>query len=181
MHLYIDFRMPDEFNQGHTPEDINIHIDDLMERIIEIPIKQPIVTYYTMHLPGQSRGEKAQNIIQEDDFNVHAIEGRFNEQNRLKLLKEIEKFRYVNTILAIQKQSESGLEMLFLQDEPGARRLLLSLHAGGVQNINIRLQRKFSYQMEYCCTRRKNMAHGAYLYFPLEKNIDQPALSDAQS
>ncbi|WP_159887547.1 rhodanese-like domain-containing protein [Paenibacillus puerhi] len=87
----IDVRSPEEYEQGHVPDALNIPIDQLTERILEIPMDQPIITYCNMHHPGQSRGEKAQHLLSEKGFNVQAIEGGFNEWSRLKLPTKSEK------------------------------------------------------------------------------------------
>ncbi|NBD28361.1 rhodanese-like domain-containing protein [Paenibacillus glycinis] len=87
----IDVRSPEEFEQGHIPGAQNIPIDQLSDRISEIPIEQPIITYCNMNHPGHSRGEKAQQLLSEKGFKVKAIDGGFNEWNRLKLPIETEK------------------------------------------------------------------------------------------
>lgn len=81
----IDVRSPEEFEQGHVPDAINIPMDQLIENVQDIAPDQPIVTYCNMYHPGQSRGEKAQQLLSEKGFKVQAIDGGFKEWTRLQL------------------------------------------------------------------------------------------------
>lgn len=44
-HLLIDVRTPAEFATGHIPGAINIPVDELANRLSEVPDSQPVVVY----------------------------------------------------------------------------------------------------------------------------------------
>jgi NADPH-dependent 2,4-dienoyl-CoA reductase/sulfur reductase-like enzyme/rhodanese-related sulfurtransferase len=72
--LLIDVRMPDEFSSGNIPGSINIPVDDLRERLKEIPTNKDIYIYCQIGL----RGYLAQRILLQHDFSrVYNISGGF--------------------------------------------------------------------------------------------------------
>lgn len=83
--LVIDVRTPDEFNEGHIPGAVNIPIDDLPNRLSEIPKERPIVPYCNMHHRGNSRGERAARLLEDNGYEAHAIDGGFVEWNKADL------------------------------------------------------------------------------------------------
>jgi rhodanese-related sulfurtransferase len=69
--------MPDEFRKGHIPGAINIPIDELANRLSEITKEKPIVSYCNMQHRGNSRGEKAAQLLKENGFEANVIDGGF--------------------------------------------------------------------------------------------------------
>jgi rhodanese-related sulfurtransferase len=65
----VDVRMPDEFAAGHIPGAVNIPLDDLRERLAELPANRPIVAYCQVGMRGYlatrillQEGRKVQNV-----------------------------------------------------------------------------------------------------------------------
>lgn len=73
--LVIDVRAHDEFNEGHVPGAVNIPVDDLPNRLSEIPKDRPIVPYCNMYHRGNSRGERAAQLLKDNGYEAHAIDG----------------------------------------------------------------------------------------------------------
>ena len=72
--LLIDVRMPDEFSSGNIPGSINIPVDDLRERLKEIPTNKDIYIYCQIGL----RGYLAQRILLQHHFSrVYNISGGY--------------------------------------------------------------------------------------------------------
>ncbi len=44
-HLLLDVRTPEEFNSGHIPGAVNISVDQLAQRLSEVPQDKPVVLY----------------------------------------------------------------------------------------------------------------------------------------
>ncbi|SHJ74254.1 rhodanese-like domain-containing protein [Alicyclobacillus tolerans] len=83
--LVIDVRSSDEYNEGHVPGAINISIDDLPNRLSEIPKDRQIIPYCNMRHRGNSRGERAAQYLQENGFKAIAIDGGFVDWNKTGL------------------------------------------------------------------------------------------------
>lgn len=60
----VDVRTPDEFSLGGIPGAINIPLDDLRERLQEIPSDKPVYVYCGVGL----RGYLASNILKQNGF-----------------------------------------------------------------------------------------------------------------
>jgi phage shock protein E len=86
--LVIDVRTPDEFNGGHIPGAVNIPLDDLPNRLSGIRKERPIVPYCNMHHRGNSRGERAAQLLRDNGFEARAIDGGFVEWNKAGLTVE---------------------------------------------------------------------------------------------
>lgn len=71
----VDVRSPDEYAEGHVPSAINIPVDELDERIAEIPQDRPVVTYCNMYHPGSSRGERAAELLQALGLEASVLNG----------------------------------------------------------------------------------------------------------
>lgn len=71
--LVVDVRTPTEFADGHLPGAINIPVDDLRERLQELPTDRPIVTYCQV---GQ-RGYLAQRILKQRGYDVANLSGGY--------------------------------------------------------------------------------------------------------
>ena len=75
--LVIDVRDAKEYAAGHVAGAIHIPFAELTDRLADIPIEQPVITYCNMHHPGSSRGERAAAILKKRGYQVKAIEGGF--------------------------------------------------------------------------------------------------------
>ncbi len=62
--LIVDVRTPAEYDLGHIPGAINLPIDDLRERLGELPPSRPIVVYCAVGL----RGYLASNILRQRGY-----------------------------------------------------------------------------------------------------------------
>ncbi len=69
----IDVRTATEFASGHIPGAINLPVDELRERLREIPQDQPVLTYCQV---GQ-RGYLAQRILQQRGYDVVNLGGGY--------------------------------------------------------------------------------------------------------
>lgn len=70
--LLIDVRQPEEYRQGHIPGAILMPLPDLPDRLMDIPIDRPIVTYCRT---GRRSLAGAQLIADEKDVEVYSIDG----------------------------------------------------------------------------------------------------------
>lgn len=70
-------RSPDEYASGHVPGAVNIPIDELEQRLTEIPQNRPVVTYCNMYHPGSSRGERAADLLESLGFRARALNGGY--------------------------------------------------------------------------------------------------------
>jgi NADPH-dependent 2,4-dienoyl-CoA reductase/sulfur reductase-like enzyme/rhodanese-related sulfurtransferase len=69
----LDVRTPQEFAAGHVPGAVNIPIDDLRERLAEVPQDRPIAAYCQV---GQ-RGYLATRILKQAGYDVANIAGGY--------------------------------------------------------------------------------------------------------
>lgn len=79
--LIVDVRTPTEYSAGHLPHAINIPVDDLRERLKEIPADQPVVTYCQV---GQ-RGYLAQRLLKQRGYQVRNLSGGFKTYELMDL------------------------------------------------------------------------------------------------
>lgn len=75
--IVVDVRSPDEYAAGHVPDAVNILIDELEGRNSELPEDRPVVTYCNMYHPGNSRGERAADLLQALGFQASALNGGY--------------------------------------------------------------------------------------------------------
>lgn len=73
----VDVRNPDEYAAGHVSGADNIPLDELEERLPEIPQDRPVAMYYNMIHPGSSRGERAADVLESLGFKVRALNGGY--------------------------------------------------------------------------------------------------------
>lgn len=71
--LLLDVRTPLEFASGHIPDAINIPVDDLRNRLAELPQDRPIVAYCQV---GQ-RGYLATRVLMQAGFKVSNLGGGY--------------------------------------------------------------------------------------------------------
>jgi len=69
----LDVRTPKEFEAGHIPQAVNIPLDDLRERLDEIPKDRPIVAYCKVGM----RGYQATRILMQNGYQVANLSGGF--------------------------------------------------------------------------------------------------------
>lgn len=63
-HVLIDVRTPEEFNSGHIAGAINIPVQELPQRLAEVPTGQPVVVYCR----SGSRSATAAQILDEAGY-----------------------------------------------------------------------------------------------------------------
>ena len=73
----IDVRSPEEYAEGHVPGAVNIPMDELEQRLDEVPQDRPVVPYCNMYHPGSSRGERAAMLFQAHGYEANTLEGGF--------------------------------------------------------------------------------------------------------
>lgn len=73
----VDVRSPDEYAAGHVSGAVNIPLDELGQRLPEIPQNRPVVTYCNMYHPGSSRGERAADLLESLGFRARALNGGY--------------------------------------------------------------------------------------------------------
>ncbi|MDY3558755.1 FAD-dependent oxidoreductase [Gemmata sp. JC673] len=71
--LLLDVRTPTEFASGHIPDALNIPVDDLRRRLVELPKDRPVVAYCQV---GQ-RGYLATRILMQAGFAVSNLGGGY--------------------------------------------------------------------------------------------------------
>jgi NADPH-dependent 2,4-dienoyl-CoA reductase/sulfur reductase-like enzyme/rhodanese-related sulfurtransferase len=71
--LLLDVRTPLEYASGHIPDALNIPVDELRNRLAELPLGRPIVAYCQV---GQ-RGYLATRILMQAGFNVSNLGGGY--------------------------------------------------------------------------------------------------------
>ena len=69
----LDVRTPEEFSRGHLPGAVNIPIDALPSRVVELPRDREIAAYCQV---GQ-RGYLATRILRQKGFNAADIGGGY--------------------------------------------------------------------------------------------------------
>jgi len=69
----LDVRSPSEFAAGHIPEAVNISVDELRQRLSEVPRERPVVAYCQV---GQ-RGYLATRILLQHGFDVANLSGGY--------------------------------------------------------------------------------------------------------
>ncbi len=72
-HFLLDVRTPSEFEAGHIKGSVNIPVDELRDRLDEIPCDQKIVAYCKVGL----RGYIAERILIQSGFDVVNLSGGF--------------------------------------------------------------------------------------------------------
>ena len=71
--LFVDVRLPSEFNQGHLPGAVNIPYDEVEKRKKEIPLDKPVVFYCTL---SSWRAPYGANVMADAGLNnVYILEG----------------------------------------------------------------------------------------------------------
>jgi rhodanese-related sulfurtransferase len=70
----IDVRKPDEHSEGHIPGSRNIPVDELRDRLAELPAEKPLVVYCQVGL----RGYVAARILTQRGYSVRNLSGGFN-------------------------------------------------------------------------------------------------------
>jgi iron complex transport system ATP-binding protein len=73
--LVLDVRPAEEYAVGHVPSARNVPLDELPQRLEELPRERQLVTYCWMRHPGQSRGERAAALLRERGFDAHVLVG----------------------------------------------------------------------------------------------------------
>ena len=73
----LDVRSADEFSAGHIPGATNISVDELRERLVELPQGRKIATYCKV---GQ-RGYLAMRILLQNGFDAANLSGGFTTWN----------------------------------------------------------------------------------------------------
>ncbi|MDA1177821.1 MAG: rhodanese-like domain-containing protein, partial [Planctomycetota bacterium] len=69
----IDVRTPQEFNQGHVPNALNIEVDQLRRRLPEIENQRPVVCYCQVGM----RGYLATTILRQRGFSARNLSGGY--------------------------------------------------------------------------------------------------------
>ncbi len=75
--VVIDVRGEADFARGHVAGARHIPLAKLAQQMKRLPSDRRIVTYCNMHHPGQSRGERAANLLGEGGFQAAAIRGGY--------------------------------------------------------------------------------------------------------
>jgi NADPH-dependent 2,4-dienoyl-CoA reductase/sulfur reductase-like enzyme/rhodanese-related sulfurtransferase len=70
----IDVRKPDEHSEGHIPGSRNVPVDELRERLAELPAEKPLVVYCQIGM----RGYVAARILTQRGYAVRNLSGGFN-------------------------------------------------------------------------------------------------------
>jgi len=73
--LIVDVRGASEYAAGHAQGAVNIPLDQLADRLRELPQETPIITYCNMNHPGHSRGERAAALLSARGFAASALVG----------------------------------------------------------------------------------------------------------
>lgn len=76
----LDVRTPEEFDAGHVPGAVNIPIDELRERLAELPADQPIAAYCQV---GQ-RGYLATRILLQSGYRVANLSGGYRSYRHFR-------------------------------------------------------------------------------------------------
>lgn len=71
--LIVDVRTPTEYSAGHVPNAINIPVDDLRDRMAEVPLDQPVVVYCQVGM----RGYLATRILLQSHRQVRNLSGGY--------------------------------------------------------------------------------------------------------
>lgn len=71
--LLLDVRTPQEFSQGHLPGAVNIPVDDLRDRLAELPRDRRILAYCQVGM----RGYIATRILLQKGFDVANLGGGY--------------------------------------------------------------------------------------------------------
>lgn len=69
----LDVRTANEFQMGHLPDAVNIPVDDLRNRIVDIPRSRPILVYCQVGM----RGYLATRILMANGFDVKNLSGGY--------------------------------------------------------------------------------------------------------
>jgi phage shock protein E len=73
----IDVRGPSEYAAGHVQGAVNIPLGQLPKKLKQVPREHPIVTYCNMHHRGESRGERAAQLLREQGYQTLTIDGGY--------------------------------------------------------------------------------------------------------
>ncbi len=77
--LFVDVRLPQEYQQGHLPGAVNIPYDELEQRKMDVPLDRPVVFYCTL---SSWRAPYAANLMADDGLNnVYVLEGGASSWN----------------------------------------------------------------------------------------------------
>ncbi|MBI1347979.1 CoA-disulfide reductase [bacterium] len=77
----LDVRTATEYAAGHLPGAINLPVDELRDRLNELPVDQPLVTYCQV---GQ-RGYLAQRLLKQRGYHVRNLSGGFKTYELMEL------------------------------------------------------------------------------------------------
>ncbi len=75
--VVIDVRGADEYRAGHLPEALHIPVDDVPERIAELPADRPVVTYCNLQHRGHARSEHAASLLRAAGLEATTLDGGF--------------------------------------------------------------------------------------------------------
>jgi len=73
--LVVDVRGDDEYAAGHVPGALHIPLAELESRLGALPADRPIVTYCMMRHRGESRGERAADLLRSKGYAVQVLDG----------------------------------------------------------------------------------------------------------
>jgi rhodanese-related sulfurtransferase len=75
--VVVDVRGPDEYATGHIAGALNIPLDQLQERLGELPPDRLVVTYCNMFHRGMSRCERAASLLEQSGVQARALDGGY--------------------------------------------------------------------------------------------------------
>lgn len=81
----LDVRTREEFNQGHLPRATNIPLDELRQRLAEVPVTQPIVAYCQVGM----RGYLATRILMQAGHSVQNLSGGYRTYQLYQVDNEV--------------------------------------------------------------------------------------------
>jgi rhodanese-related sulfurtransferase len=71
--VWLDVRTPKEFAEGHIPGAVNVPVDELRQRLAEVPKDRPIIAYCQV---GQ-RGYLATRVLLQAGYDVRNLSGGY--------------------------------------------------------------------------------------------------------
>jgi rhodanese-related sulfurtransferase len=75
--IVVDVRGPDEYAAGHIAGAMNIPLDQLQDRLAELPPNRLVVTYCNMFHRGMSRCERAASLLEQSGVPARALDGGY--------------------------------------------------------------------------------------------------------
>ncbi len=73
----IDVRSPEAYARGHLPGAVNVPAGQIAGAMENIPNDRPVVTYCTMHNPGNSSSETAAETLRDAGYHARALQGGY--------------------------------------------------------------------------------------------------------